>query len=194
MKAKNMKKRTRKQITEAIAYWQKQLKLGNYKKTDESKNVNERTIEGTNRIEKPMKSIMNDNGQNVTVAELCDIADALYDGQDNALLNVGRHGEIFGQVNQVLNDNGKCVLTLAPYRNGSRSKNLSVDGCFDAPLKISKIMQLLNSIPSNAEVFVKMKDPYSFGPSANVPIKQQIKTIDVDSVYGVFLRVDDNDY
>lgn len=32
-----MKKQyTKKQITEAIAYWEKQLKLGNYKRVDES--------------------------------------------------------------------------------------------------------------------------------------------------------------
>ena len=32
-----MKKQyTRKQITEAIAYWEKQLKAGNYKRADES--------------------------------------------------------------------------------------------------------------------------------------------------------------
>ena len=31
------KKYTKKQITEAIAYWQKQLKLGNYKKVNESR-------------------------------------------------------------------------------------------------------------------------------------------------------------
>ena len=32
-----MKKQyTRKQITEAIAYWEKQLKAGNYKRVDES--------------------------------------------------------------------------------------------------------------------------------------------------------------
>jgi len=30
------KKYTKKQITEAIAYWQKQLKKGNYKKLNES--------------------------------------------------------------------------------------------------------------------------------------------------------------
>lgn len=185
---------TQRQISEAINFWKRQLKLGNYKRVDESENVDERIIDGMNLIEKPMKSVVN-NTQDVTVAELRQIVDALYDHQKDVPLNVGEYGEIYGQVNQVINDNGRCVLTLAPYRNGRRSKNVSVDGCVDAPLRIPKIMQLLSSMPSNYEVVVKMKDPYGFGPSADVPIEKQIKIIDVDSVYGVFLRVDnDEDY
>jgi len=36
-KDKDMKKKyTKKQITEAIAYWEKQLRVGNYKRVDES--------------------------------------------------------------------------------------------------------------------------------------------------------------
>lgn len=34
-------KYTKKQITEAIAYWKKQLRLGNYKKINESKTLDE---------------------------------------------------------------------------------------------------------------------------------------------------------
>ena len=44
-----MKKQyTKKQITEAIAYWQKQLKLGNYKKVNESQTNDDGTVKPYN--------------------------------------------------------------------------------------------------------------------------------------------------
>ena len=44
---------TKKQITEAIAYWEKQLKLGNYKKVNES---NDSTIDAWLKISEYIKT------------------------------------------------------------------------------------------------------------------------------------------
>lgn len=203
----NTKTHTKKQIAEAIAYWQKQLELGNYKKTDEAvhdspeddyeeqragcknaKKLHEKTVDALDAIGKPMKRISSDSYGNVTVKDLLDIKDALYDGQENTVVNVGPEGEIFGQVNQVLTDSSKCILTLAPYHNGRRSKNLSA-GCEDAPLKMLQFAQLLKEIPVDAEVVVRMKDPYGFGPSVGKIIEVPVKSADIDSAYGVFLRI-----
>ena len=176
-------KYTKQQILEAIKHWEKQLKLGNYKET------NEATIEGDNRIGKPMRRVHNE-GLPVIVAEFKEAAGQLYPGQENAPLNAGVDGEIYGQVNQVLSQNGKCILTLAPYRNGRRSKDLSVGGFTGAPLKLSQAIHLMDNIPETAEVYVRMKDPYGFGPKADVPVEHPVECIDIDSAYGLFLRLE----
>ena len=176
---KTSKKYTKKQIQESIRYWQKQLKLGNY--------ISEEVIDGRNRLDKPMRRVIGDNGI-VTVGDLLDAAGAVYDGQERVPLNVGEDGMIYGQVNQVKGEHGKCVLTLAPYKNGSRSRDLSVDGCRNEPLRLPEVIRMLQSVPKDYELVVKMKDPYGFGPSANTPIECAIEAIDVDSAYGMFLR------
>ena len=177
------KKYTKKQIIEAVKYWQKQLELGNYKQ------VNERAAEGINRTGDPMFHVDND-GSPVEVTQLLEAFDVLYPGQEDSPINAGVNGENYGQVNQVLDEDGKCVLTLAPYKNGRQSKDLSIG--FSGPaMRMQKFMQALKSIPDSFEVVVKMKDPYGFGPAAGRVIERNVVAIDVDSAYGIFLRLDD---
>ena len=171
---------TRKQILEAIQYWKKQLENGNF--------LDESTVEGMNRIEKPMRRVHR-SGAPLTVAELIEASRNLYDNQQNAPLNAGIDGQIYGQVNNVIDDNGKCILTLAPYKNGRRSKDLSVNGDRSPAISFDEIVKEVKSMPLHSEVVVKMKDPYGFGPKAAVPVEQEIEAFDIDSAYGLFLRL-----
>ena len=171
---------TREQILEAIQYWKKQLENGNF--------LDESIVEGMNRIEKPMRRVHR-SGAPLTVAELIEASRNLYDNQQNAPLNAGIDGEIYGQVNNVIDDNGKCILTLAPYKNGRRSKDLSVNGDRSPAISFDEIVKEVKSMPLHSEVVVKMKDPYGFGPKAAVPVEQEIEAFDIDSAYGLFLRL-----
>lgn len=176
-------KYTRKQILEAIKHWERQLKLGNFKKIDET------AIEGTNWTNDPMKTIVNDNGD-ITVAQFHEMHDNLYPGQDDSPINVGVSGKNYGQVNQVLHEDNKCILTLAPYKNGRQSKDLSA-GFAGPAIRMQKFMSMLSGIPSSCDVIVRMKDPYGFGPKALIPVEVPVMCITVDKAYGIFLRLED---
>ena len=52
-----------------------------------------------------------------------------------------------------------------------------------------EVVHVLQSVPKTAKVVVRMKDPYGMGPNADVPIECDVEAIDVDSAYGIFLRV-----
>jgi hypothetical protein len=61
-------------------------------------------------------------------------------------------------------DNGTyCILTLAPYKNGSRSMDCSVDKS-KSPMSLNNIYNVLSSLPSNIPILVRYKDPLAFGP------------------------------
>jgi len=80
--------------------------------------------------------------------------DKVFPGQEKTVLNFAPEtdglGKILGQVNGVHsvvdaehNNQEKCIFTLAPYKNGSRSSNCSIDGIVGDPLRLPKIKELL---------------------------------------------------
>ena len=126
----------------------------------------------------------------ITAGDLVDAIKNVWPGQENALFNYGPNGHIYGQVNGALDENGVCVLTLAPYKNGSRSRDLSVASKSPA-LTFKQLLPLLSKIDPDATIVVRMKDPTAFGPHAGRIIQMPVDTIDIDDKWGVFLRTDD---
>ena len=105
-------------------------------------------------------------------------------------------GKILGQVNgiyKVVEDNGsytqeKCVMTLAPYKNGARQIDCSIPGHDGAPLRFNEVRKIMSSMPSSLVVVVRFKDPFAFGPKAGQVLDSTIGSIDIDQRYGIFLR------
>lgn len=125
----------------------------------------------------------------ITANDLIDAIQNVWPGQENAIFNFGPEGEIYGQVNQVIDDGTKCILTLAPYKNGRRMKDLSLD-CKDPPLTFKRLLPVLKKIDPDATVIIRMKNPIAFGPNAGKIVEQTVNKIDIDDRWGIFLRTD----
>ena len=86
----------------------------------------------------------------------------------------------------------QCVMTLAPYKNGYRMKDGSLDGMKQEPLRLQQIKKLLSTMPSSAIVKVRYKDINSFNPTYKKVVDDVVSRIDDDSRYGIFMRRDDD--
>ena len=128
----------------------------------------------------------------ITAGDLIEAIENVWPGQENAVFNFGPNGHIYGQVNQVFDENGLCILGLAPYKNGSRSRDLSINGIKDAPLAFKQLKPMLARMSPDATVFIRMRDPNGFGPNAGRIIQQPANSIDIDDKWGIFIRTDDN--
>lgn len=126
----------------------------------------------------------------IVASDLLQAIDNVWPGQENAPINFGPNGHIYGQVNNVISDGTKCILTLAPYKNGSRSRDLSYGGFREPALGLKSLKPLLRKVDPDATVFVRMKDPTAFGPNAGRAIQQVANGIDIDDKWGIFLRTD----
>lgn len=127
----------------------------------------------------------------ITVNDLVEAIDNAWPGQEDAVFNFGPNSYIYGQVNQAFDENGACILGLAPYKNGRRSRDLSINGVRDAALTFKQLKPILLKMSPDAAVFIRMKDPTGFGPNAGRIIQQPANYIDVDNKWGVFIRTDD---
>lgn len=127
----------------------------------------------------------------ITVNDLIEAIENAWPGQENAVFNFGPNGHIYGQVNQAFDENGLCVLGLAPYKNGSRSRDLSINGVRDAALTFKQLKPILLKMSPDATVYVRMKDPTGFGPNAGRIIQQPADSVDIDDKWGIFIRTDD---
>lgn len=127
----------------------------------------------------------------IAVSDLLQAIGNVWPGQENALFNYGPNGHIYGQVNNVIDEGTRCILTLAPYKNGSRSRDLSYGGFREPALGFKALKPLLSKVDPDATIYVRMKDPTAFGPNAGRSIQQPVNSIDIDDKWGVFLRTDD---
>ncbi len=195
---------TKKQITEAIAYWKKQLELGNYKKIDEDDSFDGGSMPTNRRsryqsVEPPtyfnFKSF-------ATVKDLLRVVEEAPEHLANSPLNFapekdGR-GKILGQVNNVFTEVESrdkyqqpeefCVLTLAPYKNGMRMSDCSVGGDKRPPLPLPKVAEMLSKVSPTMVIAVRYRDPLAFGPRAGQVLEVGIDHIQIDSKLGLFIR------
>ena len=99
---------------------------------------------------------------------------------------------MLGQVNNIFaseeQDGTYCVMTLAPYKNGSRTLDCSVAGNKNAPLKFDQIRKILASMNPNSVVKVRYKDPFAYGPKVGQVVDQVIGKISIDRAFGIFMR------
>ena len=132
----------------------------------------------------------------VTVGDFLDVIANIYSGQQNAYVCFAPErdsgAKIFGQVNRAFEEsesNGKhCIMTLAPYKNGSRIQDCSIDGMTSRPLHLSEIAKMMSNMDENSVLFVRYTDPQAYGPKAGQIIEQMIDEITFDQRYGIFLR------
>lgn len=174
-----MKKQyTKKQIEEAIAYWKKQLK-----------SMNESTT-----------YVQPKNGKDFLVNDLMQFAQTVKDaGEYDDLVcglvstddeDFGSTGNLIGgYVNGVEKSNGMCVLTLAPYRSGSRRRDISVNSA--NPISFDQIVSQSTDVGLGAKVAVKMKDPFGIGPNADAVMLAPVIAgkVTSSSYNGVFLLI-----
>lgn len=128
----------------------------------------------------------------ITVGDVLEAIDNVFPGQENSILNFGPSGKVFGQVNQIFEDKKAdgtyCIMTLAPYKNGSRSCDCSVDGYVEPPLNLPEVKKILAGMSSKLIVGIRYKDPMAFGPKAGQVLEQTVDKIDIDKRFGVFMR------
>lgn len=128
----------------------------------------------------------------MSVGDVLEAIDNVFPGQENAILNFGPPGKMFGQANKVFEDKQAdgtyCIMTLAPYKNGSRSCDCSIDGYVEPPLNLQEVKKILAGMSSKSIVSIRYKDPTAFGPKAGQVVEQTVDKIDIDKVFGVFMR------
>lgn len=132
------------------------------------------------------------SGEFVVVEDIRTTAAMASDKHKRAYLNYGVPGKIYGQVNDVFEEDGLCIMTLAPYKNGARFSDCSIPGHNGAPLRINELLQELSSIKPDVVVAIRYKDPMAFGPKTGQIIQAFAMYIQIDNVMGLFLRQDNN--
>jgi len=156
-KGNTMSKRyTKKQITEAIAHWK-----GVLKRMDE-----EFMPSDTEYVEPEGDSMLVSD-----LAKLLELAASagnsaaqvacLMSTDDSDLASPSNF--IGGFVNSVQVSGEKCVLTLSPYKSGSRKQDLSVNS--EAPFTAESLASKIAGASGSLRVVVKMKDPFGMGPN-----------------------------
>lgn len=128
----------------------------------------------------------------ITVGEVLEAMDNVFPGQENAILNFGPEGKIYGQINSIFEDKQRdgeyCIMTLAPYKNGRRSMDLSVNGVVNPPLKFDEIRNILRNMDPEEIIRIRYRDPFALGPNAGRVLEQTVDHIIIDKIYGVFMR------
>lgn len=133
---------------------------------------------------------------------LLDAISQAFEGQENAYLNFAPEkvdsasflplGKILGQVNNIFeqkeSDGTYCVMTLAPYRNGSRFSDCSLEGMKNPPMRLPEAKKILSKVDPMRVVVVRYVDPLAFGPKAGQVVEVAIDHIEIDKKYGIFLR------
>ena len=131
----------------------------------------------------------------ITVKDFIDAIDNVAKTQSNEVVNFAPenngNGKIYGQINDIFlekqGDGTHCILTLAPYKNGSRSMDCSINKS-KQPMTLVDIYNVLSHLPSNVVILVRYKDPLAFGPKFGQIVEIPIDNIDVDKFMGMFLR------
>ena len=133
---------------------------------------------------------------------LLNAVDQAFPDQQNTFLNFAPEkidsstgipsGKILGQVNSIFEDTESdgtyCVMTLAPYKNGTRFSDCSLDDSKNSPLRMPEVKKILSKMNPSRIVRVRYVDPLAFGPKAGQIIEVGIDHIEIDKRYGIFLR------
>lgn len=88
-------------------------------------------------------------------------------------------------MNEVILDEGKCILQLAPYMNGMQKKDRSINPDIPA-LKIDDIARELSKLPPDTPVVVQLRG--EFAHWRDIVQKDPLKA-ELDSRHGLFLRL-----
>lgn len=153
----------------------------------------ERIMEDVDKLSKRHTQI--NSTDYITVKDFIDAINNVAKTQSNEVVNFAPenngYGKIYGQINDIFlekRDNGTyCILTLAPYKNGSRSMDCSIDKS-KQPMTLVNIYNILSDLPSNTPILIRYKDPLAFGPKIGQITEVPIDNIDVDKLMGMFLR------
>lgn len=132
------------------------------------------------------------SGEFVVVEDIRTTAEMASDKLKHAYLNFGVPGKIYGQVNDVFEEDGLCIMTLAPYKNSSRQSDCSIPGHDGDPLRIDEILELIAQVRPDVVVAVRYKDPLAFGPRIGQIIQSFSMYVQIDNVMGLFLRKDNS--
>ena len=132
----------------------------------------------------------------ITVKDFMHMFEKVPQKHKDAIVNFAPSDKIFGQVNDVFiddTDDGRhCIFTLAPYRNGQRFKDCSINGNRHPPIMLSDICNSLKGISPSTVIKVRYTDPLAFGPKSGQIVDMPIDSITLDKLMGIFLRTSED--
>jgi hypothetical protein len=129
----------------------------------------------------------------ITAGDLAMLVNFRYKGLDYIVINVATENRIIGTVNDIFDDgDGHCVMCLAPYKNGSRFSNASIDSILGRNskevLRVDKFQKIFEQMNPELEVRVRCKTgtgAHSSEISDFLPFSAEM-----DSKHGMFVRID----
>lgn len=141
---------------------------------------------------KPILKVVPEAGP-ITAGDLAMLVHFRFKGLDYIVINVATANRIIGVVNDIFDDgNGHCVMCVAPYKNGARFSNASIDSILgrDARevLRVDKFQKIFENMNPELEVRVRCKmgtGAHSTEIGDFLPFSAEM-----DSKHGMFVRID----